>query len=94
MEESPNLQYASNRFTSGNLKTKVQTKEKVTGFFLARADGYQMIVFKGACRGKIYREVSQFNNDSLVCVTQKNAWCDGDVMNQWIEKVWKKESEQ
>ena len=69
----------------------------MTESLLARADVHHctsMIVFKRASRGKIYREVSQFNNDSLMCITQKNAWCDGDVMNQWIEKVWKKESEQ
>ena len=56
MEESSNLQYRSNWFTSGNLpkkvienkgsknvflKTKGQTKENDTGFLLARADGHR-----------------------------------------------------
>ena len=78
-----------------SLKTKGQTKEKVSGFLLARADGKRctpMIVYKGAPKGLIYREVNGFNDDNLVCVTQKKAWCDNDVMTQWIEKVWKKEA--
>ena len=77
------------------LKTKGQTKEKITGFFLARADGKRcmpLIVYKGAPKGKIFREVNSFNNDNIICVTQKKAWCDNDVMTQWIDKVWKREN--
>ena len=78
-----------------SLKRKGQTKEKVSGFLFARADGKRctaMIVYKGAPKGLIYKEVNKFNNENLVCVTQKKAWCDNDVMTQWIEKVWKKET--
>ena len=56
------------------LNSKGQTKEKVTGFLLARADGHHckaMILFKAAPIGGVYREVNQFNTNSLGSVTQK-----------------------
>ena len=67
------------------LKTKGQTKQKGTGFLLARADGKRcklMVVYKGTPKGKVYCEVSKLSDKNILCITQRNAWCDAIVMTE------------
>ena len=86
LELLPNKVIVKKGSKSVLLKTKGQNKEKVTGFILARADGK---LCKMLQKGKIYREVSKINNNTVLCVTQKKAWYYAEFMNQWIDKVWK-----
>jgi hypothetical protein len=75
------------------IKSKGQTKQKVTGLFLIRADGVKckpLIVFKGSSKGRIAKEVKGFNNEHITCCAQSNAWCDLQVLEIWIQEVLKK----
>ena len=74
------------------IKSKDQTKQKVTGLFLIRTDGIKwkpLIVFKGTPKRRIEREGKLFNNWNIACCIQTNIWFDSEVLKIWIKKVFK-----
>ena len=75
------------------IKSNGQSKQKVTGLFLIRADGIKckpLIIFKGAYKGRIAKEVKSYSNDEILCCTQPNAWNDSHVLKIWIDEILKK----
>ena len=61
--------------------------------FLIRADGIKckpLVVFKGAQKGRIAREVNNFSNEEKECCAQNNAWVNQNVLEVWVGEVLKK----
>ena len=66
----------------GIIKSSGQSNQKLTGLFLIRADRIkckQLIIFKGAYKRRIAKEVKSYINDEILCCTQSNTWNDSHV---------------
>jgi len=77
---------------SNKILTTNSEKNRVSVLLLARGDGLKaipLIVYKGASRGRINREIREYDDTRANHTTQKNAWTDLSVLRYWCNQIWR-----